>query len=181
MNDETKKNKHTGLMNIVKSAVLILLCGAAGFGGGMLANAVAGNDSGDNIVLQDSTPDKKTKEDTSEETETASAALGIYVETISGSASMEDGVYIIGFSAGSKAESAGLEAGDRIISADGQEMSTGNEVSAYISTKEPGDIVELVIERNEEELTIKVELVEKTSSSRTGESFPSDDSQTKNG
>ena len=58
----------------------------------------------------------------------------------------------------SAAEEAGLEVGDVIVSIDGDEIAQATEVRAAILDKEPGDEVELGIEREGEEETLEVTL-----------------------
>ena len=61
-------------------------------------------------------------------------------------------VRVINVVPGSTAELAGLEVGDRIMSADGEPM----QVATDLPEGEPGSQVELVVERCDQELTITV-------------------------
>ena len=52
---------------------------------------------------------------------------------------------------GGPAEEAGLQAGDRIVAVDGQELSAGKDLGAVIKSHAPGDAITLRIERQGEE------------------------------
>ena len=56
------------------------------------------------------------------------------------------------------AEEAGLQVGDIIISVAGVEVNGSNDLAAQIRTHRPGDVVELTLIRDGEEMTIEVEL-----------------------
>lgn len=51
---------------------------------------------------------------------------------------------------GSPAEQAGLQAGDRILSIDGQELGTGKDLAEVITSHQPGDVLRLQVERSGE-------------------------------
>ena len=78
------------------------------------------------------------------------------------------GVYIIQVTPGGGADQAGLQAGDRIVSVDSNSVTTGQDLTSYLETKEIGDTVELQIEREGRMATYTVSLGE--SSANTGES-----------
>jgi S1-C subfamily serine protease len=59
---------------------------------------------------------------------------------------------------GSAAEEAGLEIGDVIVSIDGDDIEQATEVRAAIIDREPGDEVELGIEREGDEESLEVTL-----------------------
>jgi S1-C subfamily serine protease len=59
---------------------------------------------------------------------------------------------------GSAAEEAGLEVGDVLVSIDGEDIDQATEVRAAIIDREPGDEVELGIEREGDERTVEVTL-----------------------
>jgi len=70
----------------------------------------------------------------------------------------EMGVYIFSINENSNAELAGLQPFDRIISIDGEAIENGDRVVEIIGTKSVGDTIEMVIERNGEEMTFNVTL-----------------------
>ncbi len=57
---------------------------------------------------------------------------------------------------GSAAESAGIQAGDLIVTVDGKEISTGSELASAISEYKAGDTATIEIQRGNEELSIAV-------------------------
>lgn len=94
-----------------------------------------------------------------ENTDEDKAALGITVRTISNTEGYTDGVYIAAISDLSNADEAGLKVGDRIISADGNEISQTTDLSNYVQSKQIGDTITLVAERDGEQITAEVTLV----------------------
>lgn len=72
-----------------------------------------------------------------------------------------EGVYVVSVLSGMPAEDS-LQAGDKIVAVDGQQIQTSQEIIDYVSTKEDGDTVELEIEREQEgsveQLTEQIEL-----------------------
>ena len=68
------------------------------------------------------------------------------------------GVYIADVTAGSGADKAGLKAGDRIISINGNEVSQNADLTNVISDCEVGDVVTLTIARDGQILTVDVTL-----------------------
>lgn len=61
------------------------------------------------------------------------------------------------------AASSGLQLDDRVISVDGAPIGDGDDLAAQIGGRQAGDVVELTIVRDGEELTIDVELAERPS------------------
>ncbi|MGM0705826.1 MAG: S1C family serine protease, partial [Bacteroidota bacterium] len=59
---------------------------------------------------------------------------------------------------GTAADEAGLESGDLITAIDGEELDDSLQISNIIGAKQPGDVVELTINRNGETMTMEVEL-----------------------
>ena len=59
---------------------------------------------------------------------------------------------------GSPADDAGLARGDRIVGVDGVELRDSLELAARIQSYEPGDVVELQVERDGEAVTVEVTL-----------------------
>lgn len=74
--------------------------------------------------------------------------------------SSEKGCYIYSVMSGSSANKAGLRDGDRIVSVDGKEVMTSEDVKNAIKDKEVGDKIEVVVDRNGEEETFEVKLSE---------------------
>jgi putative serine protease PepD len=59
---------------------------------------------------------------------------------------------------GTPAEAAGLQAGDTIVSIDGQRVTTGDGLTSSISAKKPGDKVTIVFERGGQTHSVEVTL-----------------------
>jgi S1-C subfamily serine protease len=62
---------------------------------------------------------------------------------------------------GTPAASSGLQIDDRVISMDGAPIADGDDLAAQVGGRQAGDVVELVIVRDGEELTIEVQLAER--------------------
>ena len=88
--------------------------------------------------------------------------LGISVRTIDEALSkqlnMEQGLYVVEETEFSSAEKAGLKAGDIIVKADGNRITTFDEFKAVKNGKEEGDEISLEVIRNGESKTINVKL-----------------------
>ena len=88
--------------------------------------------------------------------------LGISVRTIDEALSkqlnMEQGLYVVEVTEFSSAEKAGLKAGDIIVKADGNRITTFDEFKAVKNGKEEGDEISLEVVRNGESKTINVKL-----------------------
>jgi len=69
-----------------------------------------------------------------------------------------EGVYVSQVTEESGAEDAGLEQGDVIKKVDDIKVSKFSELTGYLRSKRPGDVVELVVERKGSKLTKKVRL-----------------------
>jgi putative serine protease PepD len=69
-----------------------------------------------------------------------------------------DGAFVVEVVPGSGAEEAGLQEGDLIVAIDGASISTSAEVRDSVRGREPGDEVELRIERDGEPQTLTAEL-----------------------
>ncbi len=69
-----------------------------------------------------------------------------------------EGFYIKKVTKESGAENAGLEKGDIIVKLDNQKISTYSELSGYINTKRPKDVVQVTFIRNEKTLILPVKL-----------------------
>lgn len=72
--------------------------------------------------------------------------------------SMTPGVYVVQVVEGGAAANAGLLYGDRIVSVDGQDVSTTAEVKKILREHAIGDIIEMVIERNNQTQTVTLQL-----------------------
>ena len=88
--------------------------------------------------------------------------LGISVRTIDEALSkqlnMEQGLYVVEVTEFSSAEKAGLKAGDIIVKADGNRITTFDEFKEIKNAKEEGDDISLEVVRNGESKTINVKL-----------------------
>ncbi len=88
--------------------------------------------------------------------------LGISVRTIDEALSkqlnMEQGLYVVEVTEFSSAEKAGLKAGDIIVKADGNRITTFDEFKAVKNGKEEGDEIALEVIRNGQSKTINVKL-----------------------
>lgn len=72
----------------------------------------------------------------------------------------ENGVEVMAVDPNSPANEAGIEVGDIIQQADETVIDTPNQLSEYISTKAPGDVVSVTLLRGEETLTVEATLAE---------------------
>ncbi|MFI3284150.1 MAG: trypsin-like peptidase domain-containing protein [Erysipelotrichaceae bacterium] len=80
---------------------------------------------------------------------TTRPTLGIYLQEITAnSQGIKEGVYVVEVIEGTAAEDAGLQPNDRIIAVDNQEVTTYDELSAIISSKEVGDQVTIQVSRD---------------------------------
>ncbi|MCR5795509.1 MAG: trypsin-like peptidase domain-containing protein [Solobacterium sp.] len=87
------------------------------------------------------------------------ATLGVYLQEVSSDyGGYTAGLYITDIISGSGAEAAGLRSYDRIVSADGTEISTYAELSQILRDKKVGDTLELVIERDKQTMNFTVTL-----------------------
>ena len=87
------------------------------------------------------------------------ATLGVYLQEVSSDyGGYTPGLYITDIISGSGAEAAGLRSYDRIVSADGTEISTYAELSQVLREKKVGETLELVIERDGQTMNFTVTL-----------------------
>lgn len=97
---------------------------------------------------------------------TNKAILGISVQQITAQQAaqynMTAGVYISGVSS-QEAKDAGLQVGDRIISVDEVMVSQSSDVTDYLAGKQPGDTVEVNVEREGKLVSADVTLQQNTS------------------
>ena len=80
--------------------------------------------------------------------------------------SRSSGVLIAEVAQGSPAEAAGLQQGDIIFKADGQDVTNSSALYAIDRDKKPGDQVQLTIDRNGQEQTVAVTLGERPASAQ---------------
>ena len=82
------------------------------------------------------------------------AVLGIAVRQT------EQGLVVMDFTDGSKAKEAGLQAGDLIVSVDGKDVTTIDDLRSYLAGKDVGDKVKVEVQRDGKKASVSVELVE---------------------
>jgi S1-C subfamily serine protease len=68
------------------------------------------------------------------------------------------GAFIAGITPGSGAEDAGLTPGDVVVELDGETIESSNDLGEAVAAHEPGDEVEVVVERGGEETSITAEI-----------------------
>ncbi len=85
----------------------------------------------------------------------------VYVGTIPDFAGNVDGYKISGVSEGGPAQIAGLQGGDIIIEFGGRKISNIYDFTYALADFVPGDIVDVIVKRGEEEITFTVELASK--------------------
>jgi S1-C subfamily serine protease len=86
------------------------------------------------------------------------ARLGVILAEHPAEIDGHDGVRINHVLPEGPADEAGLQPGDRIISADGKTLEKPEELVAAIAAKKPGDKISLVVSRNGKDKTIAIEL-----------------------
>lgn len=97
------------------------------------------------------------------------ATLGVYLQEVSQSTQQYSaGLYITSVISGSGAEQAGLKAYDKIVSADGKEISSYSDLTAILNKKSIGDTLELTIERNNKSMDVTVTLTGSLDTTQTG-------------
>jgi serine protease Do len=69
-----------------------------------------------------------------------------------------EGVFVVDVTPGSGAEAAGVEQGDVILELDGEEITSNDRLGEIVQDHEPGDSVEIVIERGGDEQTLTAEI-----------------------
>ncbi len=68
------------------------------------------------------------------------------------------GVYVLSVEENSNADFAGLASGDRLVSIDGEEITSASQVQEIIGSHIVGDVIHIVVERNDEEIGMDVTL-----------------------
>lgn len=111
---------------------------------------------------------KKVVEDIMEFGNVQRGLLGISAANVNSREAMElgldeiEGVYISQVSEDSGAEDAGLNEGDIIKQVDNIKVRKFSELTGYLSSKRPGDVVDVTVDRNGQRLTRKVTLKKQT-------------------
>lgn len=113
-----------------------------------------------NIGNSDKKPDF-TKVTESNEKKQETGPVKVYVGTIPDFSSNEEGYKISGVKEGSPADKGGIIAGDIMIKFGGKDIKNIYDYTAALGEHKPGDEVDIVIKRNNEELTLKVILGKK--------------------
>jgi serine protease Do len=104
---------------------------------------------------------------------TGRPALGVSVYAVTDASTAQQlgvssyGVYIIVVEEGSGAEQAGLQAGDRIVSVDGTEITSTTDLTNVVQAHAVGDTLSVTVARNGQVLTCEVTLGEKNASTTT--------------
>lgn len=88
-------------------------------------------------------------------------ARKVYVGTVPDFASNVDGYKISGVSEGSPAQLAGLQGGDIIISFGGKKISNIYDFTYALGDFVPGDVVDVIVKRGNEEITFQIKLATK--------------------
>jgi putative serine protease PepD len=70
----------------------------------------------------------------------------------------EEGAFVINVAPGSGADAAGIEQGDVILEVDGEEITSNERLGEIVRDHEPGDSIEILIERGGEEQTVTAEV-----------------------
>lgn len=87
------------------------------------------------------------------------ATLGVYIQELAQSTgNYEAGLYITEVMKNSGAEEAGLQSYDRIVSADGQQISGYKDLRKVLKEKNVGDTIEVTVVRDGEEMTFECTL-----------------------
>jgi serine protease Do len=85
--------------------------------------------------------------------------IGVYLQELtSDTQNYKAGLYITDIITGSGAEAAGLKPYDRIISIDGNEVSSYTDLSRYLRGKNVGDTITLTVVRNDQEMAFDITL-----------------------
>lgn len=89
------------------------------------------------------------------------ASMGVYLsEVTQPTENLAAGLYISDVVEGSGAEKAGLQAYDRVIFVDGQEVNTFSQLKKIVRDHNVGDVIEVVVVRDGKQITANVELTE---------------------
>ena len=87
------------------------------------------------------------------------ATLGVYLQQVTQATQQYSaGLYITSVISGSGAEAAGLKAYDKIVAADGKDITSYSDLTAVLNKKAIGDTLQLTIERNNKSMNVTVTL-----------------------
>ena len=86
------------------------------------------------------------------------AALGVTAETVANASGQPAGVGVVNVTAGGGAAKAGIQAGDVILSVDGQQTDSVTALQSVIAAHKPGDQVKVRLSRNGSQSTVTVTL-----------------------
>ena len=82
----------------------------------------------------------------------------------------QTGVYVLSVNSGSNAESAGFQRGDRLVSINGTEVSTTDEVNKVLKSLSVGDTVKVKVSRGSQTGELNLKLEESTPATSGGNS-----------
>lgn len=146
---------------------------ACGFGGGYAAYKVNQDNEEDvtqfsgghsfQMPSQGDSGSSSSGDSSSDSPFDSSAVLGITVQQKSSTDSSTTEVVVVAINENGYADDAGLEVGDVITKVDDEDVTSVSGLSEYISSLSVGDTVTLTYERDGEEGTAEVELVDSTS------------------
>ncbi len=158
---------------IGKTIAIAILCALCGFGGGVFANITGIGTPSNRTNTQKETgsvfqnpgdsfgtlpfEDQSTQEE-EEMPFTSGAALGITVQEVTTTDEMEGGVYVMSVADESNAKDT-IQAGDRIVKIDNQEVTGVETLANYVLQQEAGDTVTLTVKRNGETFMTDVVLI----------------------
>jgi serine protease Do len=70
----------------------------------------------------------------------------------------DEGAFVVEVAPDSGAEAAGVQQGDVILSVDGEDITSNEQLGEIVRDHEPGDTIEIVVEREGEALTLRAEI-----------------------
>ena len=104
-------------------------------------------------VTFDVFPEEEPEIEGTEEATSQRPRLGVAIDVIDG-----DGALVTVVAPDTAADDAGIETGDIITAVDGEPIANPNELIALIGEYSPGDVIEITLLRDEEEMTLEAEL-----------------------
>ena len=72
----------------------------------------------------------------------------------------DKGVYVLSVTSGSNADDAGFKRGDQIVSVNGTEVSTEDDITKALEDNSVGDVVDVTVNRNGREIKLSLKLDE---------------------